>query len=120
MINYDAAVSRVLLAEFPQEGDIKIYHDKAPEVGDAAYPYIVYRTLSLSPVFHADNRMWGYQHAVRITVVSKNESAKDVENRVLTAMETSGYVWQGLNPAVDDKEYGEKYTALDFIQSYDA
>ena len=118
MINYDAAVSNILLGEFPAGESVKIYHNRAPEVGDAAYPYIVYRSLSLSPVFHADNQMWGYQHVVRVTVVSKNESAKDVENRVLTAMETGGYVWQGLNPAVEDKEYGETYTAMDFIMCY--
>lgn len=118
MINYDAVVSNILLSEFPQTGETKIYHDRAPETGDVAYPFIVYKTLSLSPVFHADNRNWSYQHTVRITVVGKNGSTKSVNDRILESMETAGYIWQNTYPTVEDREYGETYTAMDFVSVY--
>lgn len=118
MINYNAKVADALLAEFPQTGAIKIYHDRAPEVGDAAYPYIVYKTLSLTPVFFADNRNWSYQHTARVTVVGKNASTITVDNRVIDCMEKAGFTWQGTHPAVEDREFGETYTAMDFVIDY--
>lgn len=115
MINYDETVAQILSAEFQ---DVDIYHDKAPEVGDASYPYLVYKTLSISPNFYADDRNLAYQHTVRVTVVGKNGNTKDIDNRVLEAMEAAGYIWQNTSPTVEDVQYGETYTAIDFVNGY--
>lgn len=112
-VNYDEAVADILQGEFPT-GSVEIFHDRAPEVGDASYPFLVYRTLSVSPAMHADNKMWSYTHTVRVTVVGKNESTKDIENRVYESMTAGGYSWQNTSDVVEDKQFGEKYTALDF------
>ena len=117
IVNYDKAVADVLQAiDFGKT--IPIYHNTAPEVGDAAYPFIVYRTLSVSPADHADNEMWTYQHNVRITIVSKNGSVKDIENLIIEAFKDADYGWQNTSPTVESKEFGELYTAIDFIKLY--
>ena len=115
-VNYDKAVADVLTAEF---GDsIEIYHDMAPETGDAVYPFIVYKTLGVSPVEFADDKMILYQHDVRVKIVNKNASTKSIENRIMKCMEGADYNWQGTHPTVEDREYGEKYVPMDFIRGY--
>lgn len=116
-VNYDEAVADILQGEFPA-GTVDIYHDRAPEVGDASYPFLVYRTLSVSPANHADNEMWSYKHNVRVTVVGKSESTKGIEDRVYKSMIKSGYSWLNTSDVVEDKQFGEKYVALDFSCNY--
>lgn len=116
LVNYDKAVADILKAEFGES--IEIFHDKAPEVGDAAYPFLVYKTLSVSPAYFTDDKMICYQHDVRVTIVTKNASVKSIENSILSAMTGKDYAWQGTHPTVEDREYGELYVPMDFIKKY--
>ena len=113
-MNYDAVVAEILKNELQEA--VPVYHDTAPETYDK-YPFVVYTTLSVMPS-HADNRAYGYVHTVRITIVNRNGSAKALERRIIDAMERAGYVWSVLRPTVESREYGEKYTAIEFQDLY--
>lgn len=113
MVDYDVVVARAV-----KSLGVPVYHNTAPETGEN-YPFIVYRTLSVSPDMHADDKFISYQHSVRVTIVSNNnEPVKALETAVIEAMVAADYMWQTTNPSVESREYGETYTAIDFICEY--
>ena len=103
----DKLVANALLTEFNQN---QIYHDNLPE--QAVYPMIQYTDLTEAPVLHADNKLYAYQHIIRVTVVTYgNADINELKCKVYRCMVDAGFVWQNTNKVRDGKEY---YTAMDF------
>lgn len=103
----DVKAATALLTKFEQN---QIFHDDLPE--DTNYPKICYTDLAESPVLNADNRLYGYEHIIRVTIVTYgNNNINRLKNNVFECMENAGFLWQSTNKVRDGKEY---YTAMDF------
>lgn len=103
----DVKVANALMTKFEQN---QIFHDDLPE--DDNFPKIVYTDLSENPILHCDNKLYGYEHIIRVTVVTYgNAGINDLKNQVFECMENAGFSWQSTNKVRDGKEY---YTAMDF------
>ena len=103
----DTLVANALLTEFNQN---QIYHDDLPE--QAVYPMIQYTDLTEAPVLHADNKLYSYQHIIRVTIVTYgNADINELKGKVYRCMVDAGFMWQNTNKVRDGKEY---YTAMDF------
>ena len=103
----DKAVADALLTVFNEK---QIYHDNLPE--KAIYPSVQYTDLTESPKLHADNRLYSYEHIIRVTLITYgNADINTLKNEVYEAMTNAGFMWQGTNKTREGKEY---YTALDF------
>ena len=107
MVNVDVLTANALLTEFSQN---QIYHDDVPEHGN--YPMVCYTDLTLNPALHADNKLYAYEHIIRVTIVSYgNAPINELKAKVYDAMTKAGFMWRSTNKTRDDKEY---YTAMDF------
>lgn len=103
----DELVANALLTEFQQD---QIYHDNLPE--DGRFPAIMYTDLSIVPSLHADNRLYGYEHVIRVTIVTRgNSEINALKSLVYNAMVNAGFMWENTNKVHDKNEY---YTSLDF------
>lgn len=103
----DEKVAAALLQVFDKS---QVFHDEVPENG--SYPMVCYTDLSETPVLHADNKLYGYEHIVRVTVVTYgNAGINELKEKVFEKMTATGFVWQNSNKARVGKEY---YTTLDF------
>ena len=88
----------------------QIYHDNLPEHG--TYPMVCYSDIGENPVLHADNALYGYEHLIRVTIVTDgNHGINDLKNDVYDCMVSAGFIWQTTNKTRDGHEY---YTAMDF------
>ena len=103
----DEKVANSLLSKFDKS---QIFHDDLPE--DGTYPMIYYTDLTESALSHADNKLYGYEHIIRVTIVTYGNAAiNDLKNEVFECMTENGFMWQNTNKVRDGKEY---YTAMDF------
>ena len=103
----DEKVANALLTKFEQG---QIYHDDLPENGN--YPMIQYTDLTVTPSLHADNALYGYEHTIRVTIVTHGSfGVNALINNVFDCMTEAGFVWQNTSKAKDGKEL---YTAMDF------
>jgi len=107
MHGVDKKVAQALLTRFNEN---QIFHDNLPE--KAVYPMIQYTDVSETPVLHADNKLYAYEHIIRVTIVTYgNAGINALKGTVFDAMTEAGFMWQRTSKARDGKEY---YTALDF------
>ena len=89
----DTIAANALLTKFNKE---QIFHDVLPENGD--YPMIVYKDISETPILHADNKLYGYEHIIRVTIVTDgNSGTNDLKDTVYDAMIDAGFAWQNTN-----------------------
>ena len=103
----DVMTAQALLTKF---GEKQIYHDDLPENG--SYPMIQYTDLTETPVLHADNKLYSYEHVIRVTIVTYgNSGINELKQKVYDCMVDAGFMWQNTNKVRDGKEY---YTAMDF------
>ena len=106
-ITVDEIAARALLTEFEQR---QVYHDDVPE--DGTYPMVCYTDISETPVLHADNELYAYEHIIRVTIVTYgNAGINELKKKVYRCMVDAGFMWQNTGKARDGKEY---YTSLDF------
>ena len=107
MENIDILVANALQTEFDRS---IIFHDNLPENG--VYPMLSYTDLTESPALHADNRLYGIQHVIRVTIVtSGNAGINLLKEKVMRAMVGAGFMWENTNKIRDDREY---YVSMDF------
>ena len=105
--NIDRLAAEALMTKFNKS---QIYHDDLPE--QAVYPMIQYTDLTETPKIHADNKLYAYEHIIRVTVITYgNADINTLKDAVYDAMTNAGFIWQNTNKVRDGKEY---YTALDF------
>lgn len=103
----DEKAAAALASVFGKE---RVFHDDLPENG--CYPCVQYTDLSESAVQHADNRLYGYEHIIRVTVVTKgNADINELKDRVFHAMTDAGFMWQNTTKLRDGKEY---YVSMDY------
>lgn len=103
----DVKAANALLTKFNKE---QIYHDFLPENG--TYPMIMYHDLTESPVLHTDDALYGYEHVIRVTIITdSNSGINELKSDVFDCMTEAGFMWQSTNKVYDD---GEFYTAMDF------
>ena len=108
--NVDIIAANALATEF--NTDI-VYHDDAPEHG--TYPIISYTDLQENPALHADNKLYGHEHIIRVTIITHgNAGINELKTRVFNCMTEAGFMWQTTNKTRDGKEY---YTTMDFSYS---
>ena len=103
----DEKAATALLTEFTEN---QIYHDNIPDNGH--YPMICYKDISVTPALHADNKLYGKDYIIRVTVVTLgNSGINALKNRVYNCMVDAGFMWQSTAKVQDDREL---YTSLDF------
>ena len=103
----DVIAANALLTKFKKE---QIFHDVLRESGK--YPVVVYKDISETPVLHADDALYGYEHIIRVTIVTNSNSGiNELKSAVFDCMTDAGFMWQNTNKVNDD---GEFYTAMDF------
>ena len=106
-VNIDELAANALLTEFNQN---QIYHDNIPD--DGHYPMICYKDISETPVLHADNKLYGKEHIIRVTVVTLgNSGINELKDKIYQCMVDAGFMWQSTAKVQDDREF---YTSLDF------
>lgn len=106
-MNVDEKAASALLTEFDA---CSIYHDNLPE--NNTFPAIMYTDVTESPVLHCDNRLYGYEHIIRVTVVTNgNAGINDLKDKVYNCMTDAGFMWQNTNKT---REHNEYYTSMDF------
>ena len=107
MVNVDVLAANALLTVFNSN---QIFHDMLPENGN--YPMVVYKDLSETPVLHADNKLYGREHVIRVTIVTNgNATINALKQQVEDAMTEAGFMWKSTNKVNDGVEY---YTNMDF------
>lgn len=103
----DVQAANALLTQFEA---CQIFHDFLPE--NNTYPAIMYTDVTESPVLHADNALYGYEHIVRVTIVTDtNAGINELKDRVFDCMTAAGFMWQNTDKTRNDNEY---YTNMDF------
>lgn len=107
MHGVDEIVSKALLTQFNAE---QIYHDDFPET--CIFPALQYTTITEVPALHADDKLYGTQHVIRVTIATYgNAEINALKNKVFQCMSDAGFVWENTSKVRDKNEY---YTSLDF------
>lgn len=105
--NVDVMVANALMTQFDKN---QIFHDNLPETNN--YPMIQYSDINVSPVLMADDELFGFEHDIRVTIVTMgNDKINELKDKVFECMTAAGFVWTGTNKIHDGNEY---YTSLDF------
>ena len=103
----DEKAANALLTKFDMG---RVYHDNVPENG--SYPMVCYSDISETPALHADNKLYGKEHVIRVTIVTGgNAGINELKDKVFSAMTSAGFMWQSSNKVRDNHEY---YTSMDF------
>ena len=106
-VNVDVLAANALQMKFDK---CSIYHDNLPE--NNVFPCVMYTDVTESPVLHADNQLYGYEHIIRVTIVTNgNSGINELKDDVYDCMTAAGFMWQNTNKVRENNEY---YTSMDF------